>query len=171
MSDPYDESPPWNLPWPESPSPPDSVALLVPASGPSFASASPTTPAFTAPPIALPSYTAVTYLGQSSLAQDHARQVRIAVAKRQLGEAYWGLGSVGVWIAERAGEAAGWKEAEVPVVVDKASGGESGDGGGSGVGTVAVEEGEERVADSASGQDDDDLPVDANFYFFLLVCK
>lgn len=178
MSDPYDESPPWNLPWPDNPFPPPAATAFATPLAPAPPLATHTL-AYTPPPIASSATIAGTEVGQAAWAANaivagRARQVQFGVVKRELSGRYWGMGKVGMRVAELAGRAAGWTvqsgvtstqgfdDVRRPEVDDFRSLRAQGDG-------AATLEADDRLA--ARDEKDDDLPVDANFYFFLFVCE
>lgn len=163
MSDPYDESPPWNLPWPDNPIPPAHAAPH-----PEAASATLTAFTYAPPPIPpLPALDSPTPMDSTEYSGDDrlrlAGQLRISLVKRKLGEKYWGMGRVGMWVAERLGQVAGWTQAsETSAPVDSVDTANSR----AGVASATIQ-----VANETPGLDEEELPVDANFYFFLVVCK
>lgn len=178
MSDPYDDqSPPWNLPWPDNPFPPTHAAATAPVA---FATAAPASSLVFAPPPIAPLARSTAAESAQLLPPDnyaalgHARQVRVTITKRGLGQEWWGLSQAGVWLAERVGELAGWEAVTGPATAVEMERKLLANGGLTDGGVDGSEAGpaHRRVATaSASQQDEDDLPVDANFYFFLFVCK
>lgn len=173
MSDPYDEAPPWNLPWPGDspiPSPTHLAAPLAPAPTAALAGGGSTASLLASrqgpPPIQL-----------DALRQQAMSRRQIEIAQRQLSGRFAGLGSVGVWVAEWAADVAGWKQ--VPVA-GMAAATESAFAEPF-AGSVLLELPESSSAASLSVGDDhiqtqtapseDELPVDANFFFWLFICK